>query len=174
MSEGGRLATRNARGRLAAIAATTAAERAGAANSAVSSPPLWQDLGSILGRAGGRTVKFGKNRDVVVAGNAHDCFYTNHDGWLVRYKILHKGGRQIIDFVLPGDIFALQACLFKRSLHSVATVTPATFSLVHCNRIATAFEHNPALSQAMFWSAVREAARLAEHLTDAARRSTSV
>ena len=32
-------------------------------------------------------------------------------------------------------------------------------------------KRNPALSQAMFWSAVREAARLAEHLTDAARRS---
>lgn len=82
--------------------------------------------------------------------------------------------RQIIDFVLRGDIFALQACLFKRSLHSVVTVTPATLSLVHCNRIATVSKRNPALSQAMFWSAVREAARLAEHLTDAARRSTSV
>lgn len=32
-------------------------------------------------------------------------------------------------------------------------------------------KRNPALSQAMFWSAVREAARLAGHLTDAARRS---
>src|ERR1700741_3809901 len=37
-------------------------------------------------------------------------------------KFSTRGGRQIIDFVLPGDIFALQACLFKRSHHSVVTV----------------------------------------------------
>ena len=130
MSEGSRLATGDARGRLVAIAGTAAAECAEAANSPVSSAPLGQDLGSMLAHAygGSRTVRFGRNRDVVVAGDAHDCFYANHDGWLVRYKILHKGGRQIIDFVLPGDIFGLQACLFKRSLHSVVTVTPARLS----------------------------------------------
>jgi hypothetical protein len=74
--------------------------------------------------SGARTIRVAKNQDVVIAGNPYERFYANHDGWLFRYKILHKGGRQIVDFVLPGDIFALQSCLFKSSLYSIATVTP--------------------------------------------------
>jgi CRP-like cAMP-binding protein len=120
---------------------------------------------------GARTIRVAKNKDVVIAGNPYECFYANHDGWLLRYKILHKGGRQIVDFVLPGDIFALQACLFKSSLYSIATVTPALLSVIMFDKIDEVFEGNPKLSKLIFWSAACEAARLAEHLTDAARRS---
>lgn len=173
MTETGRPALESASGQPATIARRSTDECVGAANTAASLPPVWQDLGGMLACVDGgpRTVRFDKNCDVVIAGNAYDCFYANHDGWLVRYKILHKGGRQIIDLVLPGDIFGLQACLFKRSLHSIATVTPATLTVVPCERIDRAFERNPDLSLAMFLSATREAARLAEHLTDAGRRS---
>jgi CRP-like cAMP-binding protein len=120
---------------------------------------------------GARTIRVAKNQDVVIAGNPYERFYANHDGWLFRYKILHKGGRQIVDFVLPGDIFALQACLFKSSLYSIATVTPALLSVIIFDKIDEVFERNPKLSKLIFWSAACEAARLAEHLTDAARRS---
>jgi len=120
---------------------------------------------------GARTIKAPKNKDVVIAGKPYQCFYANHDGWLVRYKILHNGCRQIMDFVLPGDIFALQACLFRNSLYSIATVTSASLSVIPFDEIDHVFETNPKLSKAIFWSATCEAARLAEHLTDAARRS---
>ena len=60
-----------------------------------------------------RTTRVRKSKDVVISGNHYDCVYVNHDGWLARYKILHKGSRQIIDFILPGQIFGLQASLFK-------------------------------------------------------------
>jgi len=120
---------------------------------------------------GVRTIRVAKNKDVVIAGNPYDFFYANHDGWLFRYKILHKGGRQIVDFVLPGDIFALQACLFKSSLYSIATVTPSVLSVIPFDKVDDVFEHDPTLSKLIFWSAACEAARFAEHITDAGRRS---
>jgi CRP-like cAMP-binding protein len=120
---------------------------------------------------GGRTIRVGKNKDVVIAGNPYDFFYANHDGWLFRYKILHKGGRQIVDFVLPGDIFALQACLFKSSLYSIATVTPSVLSIIPFDKVDEVFRYNHKLSKLIFWSSACEAARFAEHLTDAGRRS---
>ena len=121
--------------------------------------------------SGARTIRVAKNQDVVIAGNPYERFYANHDGWLFHYKILHKGGRQIVDFVLPGDIFALQSCLFKSSLYSIATVTPAVLSVIMFDKIDEVFERDPKLSKLIFWSAACESARLAEHLTDAARRS---
>jgi len=112
-----------------------------------------------------------RNKDILVADKRYDCVYVNHDGWLLRYKILHSGSRQIVDFILPGQIFGVQACLFKNSLYSVAAITDASLSAIPFGMLDNVFERSPALAKTLFWSAVCEAAIYAEHLIDAARRS---
>jgi CRP-like cAMP-binding protein len=107
----------------------------------------------------------------VISGNHYDCVYINHDGWLARYKILHTGSRQIMDFILPGQVFGLQACLFKRCLYSVVAITESTLSTIPFDTVDSVFDRNLALAKALFWSAAYEAAILGEHLIDAARRS---
>lgn len=118
-----------------------------------------------------RSIFARKNKDILVAGNHYESIYVNHDGWLSRYKILHNGSRQIVDFILPGQIFGVQAYLFKTSLYSVATITESSLSTIPCDMIDRVFERSPRLAKALFWSAAREGAILAEHLIDAARRS---
>lgn len=120
---------------------------------------------------GVRTIRVRKCKDVVIGGNHYDCIYVNHDGWLARYKILHKGSRQIMDFILPGQVFGLQACVFKRSLYSVITITESTLSTIPLDMVDDVFERDPVLAKALFWSATYEEAILGEHLIDAARRS---
>jgi CRP-like cAMP-binding protein len=112
-----------------------------------------------------------KNKDLVVAGRHCRCFFLNHSGWLFRYKILHNGDRQIVDFILPGQIFGLQACFFKASLYSIATVTETSVSAIPLEAVDRVFERDLPLAKALFWSAVCEAAIVGEHLIDAARRS---
>jgi CRP-like cAMP-binding protein len=142
------------------------------AKSLIPGLPVGGEISRMLETVPGvRLAKVAKNSDIVIAGKLYDCFYVNNDGWLFRYKILHNGSRQIVDFVLPGDVFALQACLFKGSLYSIATVTPVSLSVIPFAQIDHVFETDPKLSKALFWSATCEAARLAEHLTDAGRRS---
>src|SRR5579871_2253316 len=120
---------------------------------------------------GVRTTRVRKSKDVVISGNHYDCVYVNHDGWLARYKILHSGSRQIMDFILPGQVFGLQACLFKRCLYSVVAITDSTVSTIPFDTVDRVFDRNLALAKALFWSAAYEAAILGEHLIDAARRS---
>jgi CRP-like cAMP-binding protein len=137
-------------------------------------PFLDQRTADNLLRECGRNVKsmiVRKNKDVVVAGNHYSSLYVNHDGWLFRYKILHTGSRQIMDFILPGQLFGLQACLFSRALYSVATITDSSLSAIPFDVIDKLFERNIALAKALFVSAAFEAAGLGEHLVDAARRS---
>jgi CRP-like cAMP-binding protein len=122
-------------------------------------------------RGGVRHLKLPKSRDVVVAGSHHGCIYFNHDGWLARYKILHKGSRQILDFILPGQVFGLPACLFPRAPYSVLSITGANVSAIPFGIVDNIFERDPALAKALFWSTVQEAAILGEHLTDTGRRS---
>lgn len=141
-------------------------------------PPASPFLGQLFGDRfmieagyGARSMRIQKNKDVVIAGSHYESVYAVHDGWLFRYKILHNGSRQIVDFILPGQFFGLQACLFKRSLYSVATVTEASLSTVPLGVIDKIFEKNLELSKVLFWSAVCESAILGEHLIDAGRRS---
>jgi CRP-like cAMP-binding protein len=123
------------------------------------------------GGRGVRTVAVRKSKDIIVAGNHYEFVYVNNDGWLFRYKILHNGSRQIIDFILPGQVFGLQASFFQKALYSVATITDTSLSMIPLEMINDLFERAPKLGKALFWSAACEAAILAEHLIDAARRS---
>lgn len=115
--------------------------------------------------------KVGKNKDVVVAGKHYESLFINHDGWLFRYKILPHGDRQILDFILPGQVFGMQACFFNTALYSVATITDASLSTIPFDLIDSEFEQKPGLAKSLFWSAVSEAAILGEHLINTARRS---
>jgi CRP-like cAMP-binding protein len=118
-----------------------------------------------------RTVRFCKNRDVIIAGDNPQFLFVNQHGWLFRYKILHDGRRQILNFVLPGEIFGLQAYVFKRSLYSVSTITAALLSAMPMAMVDRVAEQNAKLSKALFWLAMGEAAILGERLIDTARRS---
>lgn len=118
-----------------------------------------------------RTLKLPKGRDVVISGSRQDGVYVNHDGWLARYKILHKGSRQIIDFVLPGQIFGMPACLFRRAPYSVLTITEATVSAIPLDMLDDVFRNDPALAKTLFWTVANQAAILGEHLIDTGRRS---
>ncbi len=145
-----------------------------AAATALSSPwaqrTIWRDLYPDQS-LGGELRQIYKNKDLVVAGRSCRTFFVNHNGWLFRYKILHNGDRQIVDFILPGQIFGLQACFFKAPLYSIATATDASVSAIPLEAIDRVFERNLPLAKALFWSAVCEAAIVGEHLIDAARRS---
>jgi len=116
-----------------------------------------------------RFLRVAKGTDVLVAGNRYDSWYLNHDGWLVRYKVLHSGARQILDFILPGETFGIQACVFRCSLYSVVTITPASLTAVPFDMIDSMLEQG--LSKALLWSAICESARLGEHVIDSGRRS---
>jgi len=49
-------------------------------------------------------------------------------GWAHRYKALEDGRRQIVNFILPGDICDVYNYLFPTMDHSVATLTPVVYS----------------------------------------------
>jgi len=148
----------------------TSSDGAGAATPPFATPLTHEDLIAEAGR-NVRIVRAPKNKDILVVGRHYGSVYVNHDGWLLRYKILHGGSRQIIDFILPGQIFGLQACLFKNALYSVATITESSLSEIPFEMIDDVFERSPRLARALFWSAGSESAIIGEHLIDAARRS---
>jgi hypothetical protein len=80
------------------------------------------------GRVAGRavietelTVK--KGRDLVLDGYEFNKLCFVKDGFAARYKLLRNGKRQIVNFLLPGDVVGLPGSFFDRTACSVIAVT---------------------------------------------------
>src|SRR5689334_21139409 len=113
-----------------------------------------------------RTADVGTGQDVMMCGIHDHGLDVNRRGRIARYKVLHNGSRQVIDFILPGQLVGLSACLFQRALYSVVAITKASLLTIPFEMVDEAFEKHPALAKALFRSAALEGAILGEHLID--------
>ena len=103
----------------------------------------------------------------------HHVYILEH-GWACSYKDLPDGGRQVIDFPIPGDVMGLRSVLLRASDHSFATVTDVTVAEVSKAQLMDAFEQQPRLGMAFLWAASRDEAMVVEHLVGVGRRNALV
>jgi CRP-like cAMP-binding protein len=97
--------------------------------------------------------------------------YILQDGWAMSYKLLPDGGRQVVDFQIPGDFLGLRSLLLRTSDHSAAAVTDIVACEIGAAALTGTFESLPRLGMAMLWAASRDEAMVVEHLTSIGRRN---
>ena len=61
--------------------------------------------------------------EIIRIGDAAPEVYTLYAGWAFRYKMLSDGRRQILSFLLPGDLLGLQAAMFDAALFGIEALT---------------------------------------------------
>ena len=67
-------------------------------------------------------------------------------GWAYRFRNSSNGCRQILDFLLPGEIVGLQAAMLGVIDHSVRSLTPLHVSTIDARLVAEAFRSEPNLA----------------------------
>lgn len=67
--------------------------------------------------------RYAKGDDIVADGSAPPHCTVMLDGLACRYKTLPDGGRQILQFQLPGDLTDLYSYVMKRMDHAVGALT---------------------------------------------------
>jgi CRP-like cAMP-binding protein len=87
-----------------------------------------------------------------------------------RYKILPDGERQIMAFLVPGDLCDAEIFILKRMDHNVGTLCPTTTASVPGNTISDMVRSSGALSAAMWWGTLTDLAVLRERVVDHGRR----
>jgi len=108
--------------------------------------------------------------ELIGQGEAYRCGYMLHTGWAMRAKILRDGRRQILNFVLPGDVVGLGAPFFTIADYSVMTIGPASVTEMTFTRFAEIFHTQPRLGAALCWQLAQEEAIISEHLVNIGRR----
>lgn len=112
-----------------------------------------------------------KNEALEREGEPRQAVQVVNSGWAIRHKEVPDGGRQILDFVLPGDIVGVEGSVVRRADHTVTALTDLEVSHVPFGRIDTLVREHPRLVNALIWSAARQQAVFAEHLLSLGRRN---
>lgn len=112
-----------------------------------------------------------KGSTMLVEGSHSAHLFTVLSGWAFRYKTLEDGRRQILNFVLPGDLIGLQGSVTGEMEHSVEALTDVTLCVFERDRIMKLFSTHPDLGYDLTWIAAREERILDEHLLSVGRRS---
>lgn len=113
-------------------------------------------------KVGELTVKAGSHIFLEEHDSAH--FFTVLQGWMLRYKLLESGRRQVLNFAVRGDFVGLQGAIFDKMLHSVQALSDVRLCVFSRDRIWDLYAGHASLAFDMTWIASREEMMIADHL----------
>ena len=112
-----------------------------------------------------------KRRDLVIDGYEFRKLGLVEEGFAARYKLLRNGKRQIINFVLPGDIVGLSGSFVEKARYSVITLTRLKMQVCPIGAYVRLCYERPQFGLALSWLAVEESIICAEHAISTGRRT---
>lgn len=119
----------------------------------------------------GRRKAYAAGRDLVHQGQPNQHAYILAEGWACSYRLLANGGRQIVDFQIPGDFPGMRSVLSRTAGLSIEPVTKVYASPIGANELMDGFARMPRLGTAFLWAASRDDAMIVEHLVGVGRRN---
>ena len=108
---------------------------------------------------------------VLVEGSHSAHLYTVLTGWGFRYKLLPDGRRQILNYVMPGDLVGLQGSVIGEMQHSVEALSHMLLCVFEREHLFDLYRTHPGLAYDITWLASREERMLDENLLSVGRRS---
>ncbi|MGE0768895.1 MAG: Crp/Fnr family transcriptional regulator [Hyphomicrobiaceae bacterium] len=119
-------------------------------------------------KVGELSVKAGSH--VFLEGHDSAHMFTVLNGWMLRYKVLEGGGRQVLNFAVRGDFLGLQGVIFDKMLHSVQAMSDGRLCVFSRERIWELYQKHAGLGYDLTWIASREESIMADHLVAVGQR----
>ncbi len=108
--------------------------------------------------------------DLIGEGDRPEGMIAITEGFACRYKLRETGARQIMAYLVPGDICDLDTSVLNRMDHSIGTLSPCRVARVSTEAGRDLREH-PGLARALRTMALIDEATLREWLMNIGRRS---
>lgn len=97
--------------------------------------------------------------------------FTLYAGWAFRYKTLADGRRQILNFLLPGDLIGLQQEFGGDAAHGVELLTDCALCVFKADSLWHMYRAQPRLGYDITWLAAHEEGHVDDNLLTAGRRN---
>lgn len=109
--------------------------------------------------------------EIVREGEAPQAVSVLVEGLACRHRSLPDGRRQIMAYLLPGDLLDLHALIMGEMDHSICALTPCKIALAPHQRMTETMEQFPELERALWRDTLIDAALAREWLVGLGRRS---
>lgn len=105
-------------------------------------------------------------------GESHDYIYTLFSGWGILYKtVSNNGKRQILRFLLPGDLIGYQTSGTGVAIHSAGTITESILCAFPRAQLGEMLKENPELAIRLLNMESRDMSLCQSHLMAAGRKT---
>jgi CRP-like cAMP-binding protein len=118
-----------------------------------------------------RVRSVGAREDIVSDGHRPTEVSLITEGFACRYKLLGDGRRQILAFLIPGDICELNAVLLGPMDHGIAALNRCQIAMIPHKKLFDIIEKYPRLALALWASSMLDAAIYRQWLTSIGRSS---
>lgn len=132
--------------------------------------PLTEEEKTALLHLSRRGRRFGRGTDLISQGDKPDSVFLLLEGWAYRYKSMLDGGRQIMAYLLPGDLCDVQIFLFEEMDHSIGLLSDAVVAKIPAGEVLDLMDRYPRIERALMWGTLVDEATLREWLLNVGQR----
>ncbi|HEX8528075.1 Crp/Fnr family transcriptional regulator [Allosphingosinicella sp.] len=108
--------------------------------------------------------------DILSEGKRVDECHVILSGLAARYKMLPDGSRQILAFLVPGDLCDAEIFILSKMDHAVAALTETRCAIVPARTMKLLLREVSCLAEALWWGTMTDLAVLRERIVDHGRR----
>src|SRR3954451_15337807 len=118
-----------------------------------------------------RVRQAGRREDIIREGDPPRSLRLFLSGWACRSKTLESGRRQIVSFLLPGDLCDLNVFVLREMDHTIATLTDVTYAELSHDRIHEIMSKHARITQALLWDTLVSTAIAREWVLNVGQRT---
>ena len=111
-----------------------------------------------------------RGTDLIAEGDKPVSVFLLLEGWAFRYKSMVDGGRQIMAYLLPGDLCDVQIFLFEQMDHSIGLLSDALVAKIPAAEMLDLMDRYPRIERALMWGTLVDEATLREWLLNIGQR----
>lgn len=89
-------------------------------------------------------------------GETPGCAHAVLQGFACRFKLLPDGRRQILDFLVPGDLCDGHALFLAAMDHNVGTLSPCRIAYIPHRDLIRLTDTHPAVARSLWWSTLAQ------------------
>jgi len=109
--------------------------------------------------------------DLIREGAKPEYVFLLMKGWAYRYKSLPSGRRQIMAYLIPGDLCDIHIFLFDEMDHSIGLLSAAEVVAIPAAQMLEVMNRFPKIERALWWATLVDEATLREWLLNVGQRN---
>jgi CRP-like cAMP-binding protein len=114
--------------------------------------------------------RYGAGKNLIKEGDRPEVVFLLVDGWAFRYKVLPDGSRQILAYLIPGDLCDIHIFILKEMDHSIGLLSNAQVAAIPKQAMLDLIHEHPRIGEALFWSTLVDEGVLREWLVNLGQR----